>query len=281
VSPCAALSIAAPIAVGAAAGLAARAALASAGREPLGAYGRWWRRQCAFQRLGVGARRAVWAAPAALFLSAILLASGRLLPGAGGLFLAGAFPLALRRRTAKRRLALAAQLDGALTALANALAIAPNLGDALRNVAGFSEPPMRDELCDALAEIDLGRPIDEALLALSGRMDVPGFDVAMAAAITGRRTGGSLGEILKRTARSLREMARLEGVIRTKTAEGRNQALVMGLVPPLLIAALQKIDPTWLEPMWRDPIGWVLLGAAAVLEVAAVVLIRKIMAVDI
>ena len=108
-----------------------------------------------------------------------------------------------------------------------------------------------------------------------------GFEPAVAAAIMGRRTGGDLPTILESTAKTLREIARLEGVVRTKTAEGRNQALVMGLVPPFLVVALHKIDPSWLEPMWHDPIGWALLGAAGVLEIGAVMLIRKIMAVDI
>jgi tight adherence protein B len=263
------------------AGLLVRALSSRRGGEVLGAYGRWWKAQCAFLRLGEGPRRAAWVAPLALCGAAILIAAGRLPFGALALAVALGIPLVLRRRAAQRRVALAAQLDGTLTALANALSVAPNLGDALKNVAAFADPPMRDEIRDALAAIDLGSPIDDALLALSARLGVPGFEVAMAAAITGRRTGGNLADILKRTAASLREMSRLEGVIRTKTAEGRNQALVMGLVPPALIAALQKIDPTWLLPMWHDPIGWILLGAAAVLEIAAVALIRKIMAVDI
>jgi len=277
-----ALSIVSHILVGLAFGLAAHIVSSSSrGSHTLGAYGRWWKAQCDFLRITGGMRRALFVPPVLLAFAAISFALAKPIPGALGLCFATGLPLSLKRLVAKRRLFLASQLDGALTSLANALAVTPNLGDSLRNVVSFSEPPMRDEIRDALAEIDLGRPLDDALLALSARMNVPGFDVAMSAAITGRRTGGNLGEVLKRTAQSLREIARLEGVMRTKTAEGRNQAIVMGLVPPTLIAALHKIDPTWLEPMWHDPIGWILLGGAAVLEIIAIALIRKIMAVDI
>jgi tight adherence protein B len=55
----------------------------------------------------------------------------------------------------------------------------------------------------------------------------------------------------------------------------------MGAVPPGLVLMLERINPDWLAPMWNDPIGWLMLGGAAVLEVAAIALIRKIMAVDI
>jgi tight adherence protein B len=190
-------------------------------------------------------------------------------------------PWLLWRRGRAREAALGDQLDGMLQALANALSTTPNLGDALASVVDHLEPPIRDEVREVLSETDLGRPIDEALIAMARRTDVPGFEPAVAAAVMGRRTGGDLPAILEGTARTLREISRLEGVVRTKTAEGRNQALVMGLVPPFLVLALHKIDPDWLAPMWHDPIGWILLGAAAVLEIAAVALIRKIMAVDI
>jgi tight adherence protein B len=70
-------------------------------------------------------------------------------------------------------------------------------------------------------------------------------------------------------------------VVKTKTAEGRTQAWVMGAVPPGIVLILEKMDPEWLAPMWEDPIGWIILGIAAVFEVVAVALIRRIMAVDI
>jgi tight adherence protein B len=279
-----ALSLAAPLFTALAAALAAVTAASGRGRSPaaaLGPYGRWWRARCDFLRAGQAVRAAVWATPASIAAGALCLVAGRPIWAAAAALAAVAAPVLLKRRADRRRAALAEQLDGTLTALANSLAISPSLGDSLRSLLAFVEPPMRDEIRDALAEVDLGRPIDDALLGLARRVTVPGFEVAIAAAVTGRRTGGNLAEILQRTARSLREMARLEGVVRTKTAEGRNQALVMGMVPPVLIAALQKIDPTWLVPMWTDPIGWILLGVAALLEVAAVALIRKIMAVDI
>jgi len=187
--------------------------------------------------------------------------------------------LAHRAATRRRRL-LADQLDGAITALAGSLGATPNLGDALASIVGTQPDPMQEELRRVLADVRLGRTLDEALLDLASRASLPGLDATVAAAITGRRTGGDLPEILRRTAASLREIGRLEGVVRTKTAEGRGQAVVMGLVPPLLIAALDWIDPNWLAPLWSDPIGWAILGAAAVTEIAAIALIRRIMAVD-
>lgn len=192
-----------------------------------------------------------------------------------------ALPMLLARQaSARRRRLLAEQLDGTITALAGSLGATPNFGDALASIVDFQPSPMQEELRRVLAEVRLGRTLDEALLELASRTALPGLDAMVAAAITGRRTGGDLPEILRRTAASLREIDRLEGVVRSKTAEGRGQAVVMGLVPPVLIAALDWIDPHWLEPLWADPIGWAILGAAAITEIAAIAMIRRIMAVD-
>lgn len=244
-------------------------------------YGEWWRSRTAPSDHPLLAR-----APMAQLVALVsgLLTALWVHPWSGVAIAAAAAagpPLLMRRRHERRTARLAEQLDPMLTALSNALATTPNLGDALGSIRGHLDPPMREEIETVLAETRLGRPIDDALLDMARRAGAPGFEPAVAAAIMGRRTGGNLPSILESTARTLREIARLEGVVKTKTAEGRNQALVMGLVPPLLIAALHKIDPTWLEPMWRDPIGWILLGTAAILEIAAIALIRKIMAVDI
>ncbi|MDD5309434.1 MAG: type II secretion system F family protein [Deltaproteobacteria bacterium] len=176
---------------------------------------------------------------------------------------------------------LADQVEGFLTGLAGALTVTPNLGEALSQTARHLPQPMRGELEDALAQARLGRPLDEALVSMAERIGAPGMGPVVAAVLMGRRTGGDLPGILKRMATTVREMARLEGVVRTKTAEGRGQAWVMGLAPPGLMLVLDRVNPGWLAPLWDDPIGWIILAAAAVLEITAVALIRRIMAVDI
>ncbi len=245
-------------------------------------YVSWWNSRSEFNRLHPRYRRFPAAQIAASsVLAAAAACSHNLIPAGAALAVLILPPWLLSAASEKRLFRLTDQLDETLTALANALRTMPNLGDALGYLKKHLEQPMGEEIGDVMAEVRLGRPLDEALTSLANRLDIPGLHAAVAAAIMGRKTGGNLSGILEETARSIREMSRLEGVIRTKTAEGRSQALVMGLVPPFLTLALHKIDPTWLEPLWHDPIGWILLGIAAMLEISAVALIRKIMAVDI
>jgi tight adherence protein B len=193
---------------------------------------------------------------------------------------AGLPPLILKRSKKRRSERFGEELDSFLTSLSDALTAVPNLGEAIASLHEHLEPPIRDEVGILLGEITLGSTIEDALRRMAARVNLPGLDAAVEAALLSHRVGGDLSHTLRRIASSIREMARLEGVVKTKTAEGRTQAWVMGSVPPGMVLVLEKMDPEWLAPLWNDPIGWIILGVAAILEVTAVVLIRRIMAVE-
>jgi tight adherence protein B len=218
------------------------------------------------------------AIPLAL-IGASIFSSPKILAGA---VLVAALPaILLHRAEKKRNQKFEDDMDGFLVALADSLTAVPNLTEALASLHINLRPPIRDEVSVVLAEVRLGRPIDDALQRMSERIQSSGLDAAVGALILSRRLGGDLPGTLRRIAETIREMARLEGVIKTKTAEGRTQALVIGLMPPGLVLYFEKVNPEWLAPMWNDPIGWLLFGGAAVAEIAALAIIRKIMAVEI
>ena len=104
---------------------------------------------------------------------------------------------------------------------------------------------------------------------------------ALATLLVARQTGGDLPAILEQSAATLREMARLEGVVRTKTAEGKAQAYVLGAIPFVLIVAIHLVDEHWLPPLFEKPLGLMILAVATTLWVAAILLARRILTVDV
>jgi tight adherence protein B len=184
-------------------------------------------------------------------------------------------------RARKKKLeAFENSLDQMYTSLSNSLQVNGNLEDSIADVADGELEPMKSELKKILAEVKLGIPMEKALDNFAKRSGLISVQMAISSLIIGKRTGGNLSAILKITAETQREMNRLAGELKTRTAEGRGQAVVMGLVPPFLCVILHFINPEWLEPMWNDPIGWLLLLLVGVLEVISILIIRKIMAVD-
>ena len=187
--------------------------------------------------------------------------------------------LAVRR--ADRTTRIEGQLDTWLLALANALRASPSLGDAIAASASLMAAPLSEELVLASKETSLGVPLDRALREMAERIGSPVFAAAVATLRIARNSGGDLSRTLESAAASLREMARLEGVVRTKTAEGRAQAWVIGVLPAPLIYMLQHLNPDLLTPLWTTSKGHMVLGAAALLWACALLLARKIVNVDV
>jgi tight adherence protein B len=186
-----------------------------------------------------------------------------------------------RDQVTKRREQIEKQLDPFLTTLANALKVSPSLGDALATTANLMRAPIKEDLEFVLKEYHLGTPLDQALVNMSERIDSRSFNSALTTILIGRQTGGDLPKILERSAATLREMARLEGVVRTKTAEGKSQAYVLGVIPFFIVVAINGVDPNWLAPLTSNFLGYAVMGGAAALWLAGVLAARKILDVDI
>lgn len=187
----------------------------------------------------------------------------------------------LQRRRDKRIAAIELQLDGWLMVLSNALKAAPSLGEALATSQSLSRPPMSEEVDLVLKEIRLGNPTDQALLHMAARCNSRTLWGAVATLLVSRQTGGDVSRILEDSADTLREMARLEGVVKTKTADGRAQAYVLGVLPVFLLAAIHFVDPHWLSALGSNALGYLITIAAATLWILGFLSARRILAVDI
>jgi tight adherence protein B len=172
-------------------------------------------------------------------------------------------------------------LDSWLLMLANALKASPSLGEAISNSAKLIRPPFSEEIDLVLKEMKLGTPLDQAVLNMSRRVNSRVISSSLATILVGRQTGGDLPNILETSASTLREMARLEGVVRTKTAEGKMQVVVLAVIPFALLGMIHYMDNTWLRPLVETNLGYIIITVATVLWFVAIVLARRILSVDI
>jgi tight adherence protein B len=187
----------------------------------------------------------------------------------------------LERARAQRRKALNAQLDATLQSMANTILVTQNLEDAFATIAQHFDPPIAQEADVVVKQVRLGTPMDEALHELAARCQSRNVDAIVTALTVGRQTGGELPKVLETTAAVLRETSRVEGVMESKTSEGKAQVVVMGLLPFIFGGALQVIDPEWMQPLFKDPIGWGVLLIACVFEFVGLVLVRKLTRLDV
>jgi tight adherence protein B len=195
---------------------------------------------------------------------------------------ASALPILQIDSMRKKRLdQIEKQLDGFLLALANALKAIPSVGAAFNSVIPILQPPMREEVDLAAKEMKVGSTLDQSLLHMAARIGSRQVDSALSAILIGRQVGGNLGRVLETTAASIREMARLDGVIRTKTAEGKLQLGVIALMPFVLVVGLGYSSPGYFDPLQHTVTGYTLTAMAAAAWVGALIWARKILSVDV
>jgi tight adherence protein B len=173
------------------------------------------------------------------------------------------------------------QLDGWLLMLANALKATPSIGESIKSTVNLVQAPFSEELDLLVKENKLGTPVDQAILNAGDRIGSPVVSGALATLVIGRQTGGDMPRILEASAASLREMARLEGVVRSKTAEGKGQVLVLAIMPFAMIGLLSSVDPEWLTPLTTNFVGYIIVAIAMSLWLVAIFWARKILDVDI
>ena len=184
----------------------------------------------------------------------------------------------LRRRRARR---FEEQLPMALLMLASALRAGVALTTGLRHVVDQSGAPLAQEFGLMLREQRLGVPWDAALDNLQARMPADSTSLVVAAMRIAAKTGGNLAEALESIAQTLRARLQLQAKLRALTSQGRLQAWIVGALPLLLLAVLDRLEPETMGLLWHTPMGWGVLAIVAVLEIAGVLLIRRIMRIDI
>lgn len=222
---------------------------------------------------------------AAVALLALLMVAGLDLPAWAVALLAIAVvagpPFYIERMRQQRVEKIEEQLNGFLQALANALKATPSISNAFTSVQALLPIPFRQEVELANKEMRVGATLDQALLNMAGRIGSKQVDSALSAVLIGRQLGGDLPRILESSANTLREMSRLEGVVKSKTAEGKAQLWVLAFFPFVMVWALQGLMPGYFATLTGTILGWLVAIGASLFWIASLVIARKILAVDI
>ncbi|MGI6406237.1 MAG: type II secretion system F family protein [Syntrophaceticus sp.] len=168
------------------------------------------------------------------------------------------------------------QLADSLGIMTNSLRAGYSFLQAMEMVAAEAPYPLGGEYKRTLREIQLGTPTETALNNMSHRVGSDDLELVVTAIITQRKVGGNLAEILDSIAGTIRERVRIQGEIKTLTAQGRISGLIIGLLPVALVAVLFVINPGYIGMLFTEPIGLVLVGGAVIGEIVGVLIVKKI-----
>lgn len=189
-------------------------------------------------------------------------------------------PVVLSRRHTARVSKLERQLDTWLLMLANSLKATPSVAEAIASTVPLVPRPFLEEVDLLVKEMRLGAPLHRAVAAMARRIDSTVISGALATILVASQTGGNLPQTLEQSSAVLRESARLDGVLRTKTSEGRGQVLVLASMPFLLCTMIGWLDPSWFDPALDHRYGRAILATCAGLWLSASLWAYHIVRVD-
>jgi tight adherence protein B len=189
--------------------------------------------------------------------------------------------LYVRRKRDKRLMTLEQQLPDVLDVIGRAMRSGYTFAGAMRVVAEDMPEPIGPEFARAQDEMAFGIPVKDALQNLLNRVPSENLRFMVVATVVQRETGGNLAEIFSRISRLMRERVVLQGQIRVLSADGRVSALILCLLPVLGAVAMFFLNRPYIARLWQSPEGHSLLMTAAVMMLAGVLWMRRVIRIRI
>ena len=201
--------------------------------------------------------------------------------GLVGGILAYALPLIIRGHLHRRQQAkLEAQLLDGLGMMQGGLRAGFNLYQVMELVAREADSPLADIAGRIAREVQLGVPMDLAWKRAGEAVNNQAFSELVTAVTIQRQMGGDLGLALGTLREAIREKINLSTKLKSVTSQGRLTGIVIAILPLALGGVIHLLMPKFIEPLFLDPIGQILLGLALALEVVGVWMISRICRVE-
>lgn len=182
---------------------------------------------------------------------------------------------------ARRRARFNDQLPEALGTMSNALRAGFSLSQAFDSVVEQGEKPMCEEFAIFQSQVRIGMGFEEALEAMSQRVGSDDLSLVTTAILVSRRTGGNVTEVFDKISDTIRARMKVERKVRTLTAQGRMQGIIVSAMPLILGTIMVIIKPKMMIPFLCSTTGALAVLGVAVLIALGWLMISKIIKIDV
>ena len=221
-------------------------------------------------------------------VSAILFGVGFMLVGRSplfgwaGLVLGFFIPYAYAsHRRAKRFQQFEEKFPEAIDTLARAVRAGHAFTTALELIASEVSEPVAGEFRQLFEEQKFGLPVRDALINLADRIPLVDVKFFVTAVMLQRETGGNLAEILDNLSYVIRERFKILRQVRVHTAQGRLTMVLLMALPPTIVVVMMIMNPSFIQPLFTDPMGHALIVGGITLQTLGYFVIRKIIRIQV
>ncbi|HJV43647.1 type II secretion system F family protein [Caulobacter sp.] len=149
------------------------------------------------------------------------------------------------------------------------------LHDCLRIIGQESPEPLAGEFRMLTENVGMGVPMEAALEKMYERMPTSELRFFAIVLSIQQKTGGNLSEALGNLSAVLRARKLMKEKIKALSAEAVASALIIGALPPGVVVLISVTSPAYMQPLFTDPRGHLMLLAAGIWMSLGIFVMRK------
>lgn len=181
----------------------------------------------------------------------------------------------------RRRAKFNTQLPEALATMSNALRAGFSLSQAFDSVVELGDKPICEEFLIFQQQLRIGMSFEDALESMSGRVGSDDLTLVTTAILISRKTGGNVTEIFDKISETIRGRQKIERKVRSMTAQGRVQGIIVSILPILLGIFMFIIKPGMMTSFLFSLTGLIAITVMLLLITVGWLIIRKIIRIDV
>ena len=166
-------------------------------------------------------------------------------------------------------------------AMKNSLKSGMTLQQSIQMIATDFRPPAAEQFSIVQREIQLGASVEEALRHLEERMPNAELKIMVNAVEILRQTGGNMIETFESVTETLKNRKRVEGKIKTLTAQGKMGAIILCAMPFVMALLLYFLNRGYVEPLFTTLLGNIILTIVLLLVSTGWIIIQKIISIEV
>jgi tight adherence protein B len=172
-------------------------------------------------------------------------------------------------------------LQDMITTIISSMRAGYSFNQALMAVSEESSSPLKEEIEAVLKEMQYGISLEDSLHRLYERMPSKDLDIMIQAILIQRQVGGNLATVLNMIVETIRERQKIQGQIRSLTAQGRMSGAVIGALPFALGGLIYLIQPSYMSTLFTDTIGLILISVSIGSALLGFFLIQKLVKIEV
>jgi tight adherence protein B len=147
-------------------------------------------------------------------------------------------------------------------------------------ITADSPEPVCSEFRAIVETQSFGLPLSDACAKLYERIPVAEANFFGIVISIQQKAGGNLSEALGNLSRVLRDRKKMKAKIQAMSMEAKASAGIIGSLPPAVMTLVYLSSPRYIELLWLEPMGRMMLAASAFWMLMGVLVMRKMINFD-